>query len=403
MNEYIFPFKISPGYIPFSNLMEGIPKYLNFHLRSNVSNSYKYYIAREPHRELYVDRFSSKMNHSSNSTEMMINLYNKTYSVATIIFFSVSIPFCVLAIFVFTFFIRKRYLLHKDIKHLRSEEMYLPNCQARLKNLKIKSTIANFVIAILFIEFISNSSNSLQCFGNYFHFNGIVKYPVFLLQITSAAYVPLLCMLLRFLRLVYLHAEYRYTVLIWAFYISIRITVYVLMYFLPSGNNEASFSSFTQFIGAFFVTFDFIQYVRYSKEFYAHLKSREKEARLFYNRRTYLENKDIRLHFKFATALVVIGLFFYLLVHLISLVYFELLKLLRHTQTDAYVIFTIRVVYMFICSLFQIIYRLMFNLNYLYFLLVLILSVCHRKYKHRNINEKIKPIVRRYHKSIYGK
>ena len=56
---------------------------------------------------------------------------------------------------------------------------------------------------------------------------------------------------------------------------------------------------------------DLIQFVYYARKFYFHLKSREKEIRLFYfNKKAYLDSKYLRIHFKIATILVVNALFF---------------------------------------------------------------------------------------------
>ena len=59
---------------------------------------------------------------------------------------------------------------------------------------------------------------------------------------------------------------------------------------------------------------DFIQFVHYSRKFYLHLKSREKEIRLFYfDKEAYLDSKYLRIHLKIATILVGTAFFFYTL------------------------------------------------------------------------------------------
>ena len=55
-------------------------------------------------------------------------------------------------------------------------------------------------------------------------------------------------------------------------------------------------------LGGILTIIDFIQYVYYARKFYLHLKSREKEIRLFYfDKKAYLDSKYLRIHFKIAT------------------------------------------------------------------------------------------------------
>ena len=62
----------------------------------------------------------------------------------------------------------------------------------------------------------------------------------------------------------------------------------------------------------FFLIIDFIQFVYYSRKFYLQLKSREREFRFsYFDEKAYLESKFLRIHFKIATILVGIALFFF--------------------------------------------------------------------------------------------
>ena len=74
---------------------------------------------------------------------------------------------------------------------------------------------------------------------------------------------------------------------------------------------------YSDHINAFYGTLliiDFIQFVYFARKYYLHLKSREKEFRLFYfDRKDYLNSKYLRIHFKIATILVGIALFFFTL------------------------------------------------------------------------------------------
>ena len=116
--------------------------------------------------------------------------------------------------------------------------------------------------------------------------------------------VPLLSTMMDFLWLVYRKYKYKYTMIRWTWYIEIRILVlFLLQYPIPlSLDNQIIYSFLTYAIFTIFTVIDYIQFVYYARKFYLHLKSREKEIRLFYfDKKAYLDSKYLRIHFKVAT------------------------------------------------------------------------------------------------------
>ena len=119
-------------------------------------------------------------------------------------------------------------------------------------------------------------------------------------------YVPLLSLVMNFLWHVYRKYEYKYTMIRWTAYIIVRCLVVILyINVIPIK---------IRFFFTCFYIFDFIQYVYYSKRFYSHLKSREKEIRLFYfDKEAYLISRWIRIHFFVGNVLVTSALFLFTL------------------------------------------------------------------------------------------
>ena len=119
-----------------------------------------------------------------------------------------------------------------------------------------------------------------------------------------------------YLWLVYSKYEYKYTMIRWTWYIVIRIPILFLVQhsILLSLDYQIIYGFLTCAIYTIYPIIDFIQFVFYARKFYLHLKSREKEIRLFYfDKEAYLDSKYIRIHFKIATILVVNALFFFTL------------------------------------------------------------------------------------------
>ena len=63
-----------------------------------------------------------------------------------------NLTFCLLASVVLCYYVRRRYLLARDIKNISSSDFINPCYQNHLKNLRIKSLISTFIIVILNCE-----------------------------------------------------------------------------------------------------------------------------------------------------------------------------------------------------------------------------------------------------------
>ena len=130
---------------------------------------------------------------------------------------------------------------------------------------------------------------------------GFYVYASKLLGVIRLMYVPLLSLVMNFLWLVYRNYEYKYTMIRWTVYIVVRglvagISIQSIIY-MSNEYRLLAYMMLSVILISFFA-FDFIQYVYYSKRFYSHLKSREKEIRLFYfDREAYIQSKNIRMHF----------------------------------------------------------------------------------------------------------
>ena len=61
------------------------------------------------------------------------------------------------------YYLSRRFKLYKEIREITVEQLWQPSYKNHLKNLEIKSMIANFIIIILLIEIPNNSAISF-CF-----------------------------------------------------------------------------------------------------------------------------------------------------------------------------------------------------------------------------------------------
>ena len=219
---------------------------------------------------------------------------------------------------------------------------------------------------------------------------------------------------MNFLWLAYRKYEYRYTIIRWTVYILIR-TLVIFLINIPRNYNYDIFQDgyiiqillLSLLVERFFLVLDLIQFVFYSRKFYLHLKSREKEIKLFYfDERAYLESKYLLIHFKIATILVGIALFFFTIGGFIITPLPDTLAIyLQVPFTNlGYIIFVIYYSltdYLFHPSL--ILYKVVITCNYLYiFIAVVYMSYRDRK-KLANINNYIKPIMKHYHESCYDR
>ena len=77
-----------------------------------------------------------------------------------------SIIFCVLALFVLVYYIRRKYKLYKERNRIPKDLLIMESYRNHLKNLKIKRIINNFIIAILVMEIIQNLGEISVYFPN---------------------------------------------------------------------------------------------------------------------------------------------------------------------------------------------------------------------------------------------
>ena len=297
--------------------------------------------------------------------------------------------------------------------------------QNHKKNLNIKATISNFIIIILLLEFLDNISYAILLLPTWLEYFNIVKdanrfpflfrfqnYTSMFVLVIRQTFVPVLSLLMNYLWLIYRKYEYKYSMLRWLVYIVVRSFVASIFSFVidkpdniigdPGGYSSLLWCLSASSFGCFYI-FDFVQFICLSRKFYLHLKSREKEIRLFYfDDNAYLESKFLRIHFKMATILVVFALFFFTLGF--SLWSFlepvnVMADFLRITNPLLTVVSTAFVAY--ICLPSIIIYKLLITANYLYIFIVIIYKACRDRQKLAHINNNIKPLIEKYQNTIY--
>ena len=334
------------------------------------------------------------------------------------------LPFCVLALFVLVYYIRRRYKLYKEIKRIPQDLLILEEYKNYLKNLKLKCIINNFIIVILLIEIAQNVFQFLAYFPNQI-IDFLVECPLYLeLQHYSTllylpirySVVPVLTMMMAFLWLAYRKYEYKYTIIRWTWYIVIRTLVmfltqypkYTKLNLIPL-NYLIPYYWFTNILMGISPIIDFIQFVYYARRFYLHLKSREKEIRLFYfDKKAYLDSKFLRIHFKIATILVGTALFFYTLaisgsisIRIDGDIRYYLFYIPGYQQL--YDILKISFNFIdYITTLSYLISEVLFMLNYLYIFIVVAYKSYRDRKKLENINDYIRPIMKKYHDNYYN-
>ena len=336
-----------------------------------------------------------------------------------VIFTAPPAVFCILAVFVLVYYIRRRYRLYQEIKRVPKDSLVLQPYQNYLKNLKIKSSINNFVIIVLTIELAQNISfvlSIIYMFGmlldiiNNTHLFSYRSFLLFyyLLSVTNISLVPVLSLFMKFLWLVYKKYEYRYTLIRWTWYITIRALGVSVLYFICEqelfpADYKVILNMFYDFLTGCIFIYDFIQFVCYSRKFYLHLKSKEKEVRLFYfDHKAYLDIKYLRVHFKVATILVVIALFFNTLgVVLIAFRYIFVGMLGFLPILLIYDAFMSAIAFLLLIVLCIYLSKILIYLNYLYLVFVIVYKSIRDRQKLANINSYIKPLVKKYHETIY--
>ena len=331
--------------------------------------------------------------------------------------------FCVLALFVIVYYIRRRYKLYKEIKRIPKNLLILEEYKNHLKNLKLKCIINNFIIIILMIEIAQNVLQFILYFPSWMIdflkecplYWELLYYSLLLFPTIRYSLIPVLTMMMDFLWLAYRKYEYKYTIIKWTWYIVIRALVVFVIQCSTLTNlipldYQTSYDCFTDILLLIFPIIEFIQFVYYARRFYLHLRSREKEIRLFYfDKKAYLDSKYLRIHFKIATILVGIALFFYTLAT--SLNIFSMFDSTLYTLSipagyqQLYNIFILLFESLTITiSIFSFtISEVIFIFNYLYIFIVVVYKSYRDRKRLENINDYIRPIVKQYHDRYYNR
>ena len=337
--------------------------------------------------------------------------------IGTTIWPIIQIIFSLLTLFVLVYYVRRRYSLCGEIKRIPQGLLYKESYRNHLKNLKLRCVIHNFIILVLAME-LTQSIGFVVYSLPYFlmsmkldilSFNSIdysfQKYLTLLNLSIMYSLVPVLSMIMDFLWLAYRKYEYKYTLIRWACYIAVRILVFVLLSDTMGADNY-EFNVLIRLLTGLTFIVDYIQYVYYSRKFYLHLKSREKEIRLFYfDKRAYLDIKFIRFHFKIATILVSLALFFRSTGIFVNSFFRGAIENMCFLISDNCRDIGMLVLYIvvFIVTPFRIFSTIIFTFNYLYMFIVIVYKSYRDKQKLANINKHIKPIVQQYHNKFYSR
>ena len=300
------------------------------------------------------------------------------------------------------------------MKGVCGEKLWLPNYQNHLKNLKIKAMISNFIILIITIEIINNGTIVLQVIVTPSVPLKDQTFLSLLRLVFQFCYVPLLCLFMKVLWLAYLHSPYKYTIIRWAAYIGFRVVSLTCLILFESSKAYVEINGYEKLLYVFFIVnmftliviFDFITYLMYSIRFYKHLKSRELEAKLFMDKSTHIENKSVRIHFKIATILVATALFIYNQMNILFSIYMIILSILaissfRSLKYYSELIYEFEKVYP--TYLFQMLFRILLNFNYLYVFFVILYKYWKKKHDLNKVNDRIKPLIREYQDQILNR
>ena len=350
-----------------------------------------------------------KKMHSDNST----NLASEKISDVTLM--SIALLFCFNTLVVLVYFIRRRVRLSFEIRRIPAYQLVRQEYKNYFMNLRTTIKITNLIILILILEIIENLFVTLttleyvsQILLGVNYIFGFYVYASKLLGVIRLMYVPLLSLVMNFLWLVYRNYEYKYTMIRWTVYIVVRglvagISIQSIIY-MSNEYRLLAYMMLSVILISFFA-FDFIQYVYYSKRFYSHLKSREKEIRLFYfDREAYIQSKNIRMHFCIATTLVASALFISTLAYsLFAITKIVDVIVMIFDRQDYQVVYDVSIpLEVDVLVPMTAVYKFLFNLNYLYIIVVIVYKSIRGRIKLYNINKHIKPIVQEYHDTVYN-
>ena len=315
---------------------------------------------------------------------------------------------CVLATIVLVYYIRRRYILHLYMRDITPEMLWLVSYINHKKNLKIQATIANFAIIIILVEIANNIANVYNNLVILIPYNEqLLVLMVYVRSHTQLCHVPLLCMLLKVIWLAYLHAPYKYTIMRWTAYIVLRSCTILLVYerALENGEGSATTLELYSFMLSLYFAIDTVMYFLYSRRLYQHLKSRELEAKLFMDKQQYHSARLLRIHFQVATILVTLAIVSYQLTSLIEILFSTVNYILLEASFEPYKSHwalqnQLSRISIDIC---QVVYRILFNINYMYLFLAMSYRYCKQKRKLTRVNDRIKPLVKEYHNRIYNR
>ena len=349
---------------------------------------------------------------------------NTVKIVELILFLILATIFCVLVLFILVYYIRRRYRLYKEISRISQELLIKESYRNHIKNLKLKCIINNFIIVILVMEIILNFGEILNYLPSVigffvkdhgYNFRNLFEVQTYSSMFTLTIYysfVPVLSMLMDSLWLAYRKYEYKYNMIRWTWYIVIRISVNFLLkpsynlISIPVDYEIVFYYLVNAFLGIFPII-DFLQFVYYVRKFYLHLKSREKEIRLFYfDNKTYLDSKYLRIDYKIATILVGFALLFFNLSSPANLfaIFYDIPYYIPISQKLYPIISIVYHIYIgFICILAYYISQVLFIFNYLYIFIVVVYKAYRDGQKLKNINDYIKPIMKQYHDNYHNR
>ena len=347
---------------------------------------------------------------------------NATYTIFLIIYF----VFGILATLVLLYYIRRRYYLNLEIRGITEEQLWDQNYKNHLKNLKVKAMITNFIIVILLIEITNNFGMLIQNIQYWF---GVFKWyfteNTFVLDlIDSIVYFSIQCYIVTLCLFLKVLVPYKYTIMRWVAYMLLRSLFLILCVdgwvfisqtlYPPSGQSNTT-NALETHIGydirehlhficdIVFNTTDLTIYIVYSRRFYQHLKGRELEAKLFMDRNRYVERMSVRIHFKVATILVTIA-FFFIALGQVSLHIKGAIcdfSIFHNYQSSNYpLVETFIKLPRSICAM---IFRFMLNMDYLYVICVILIKYCRQKRQLTRVNDRIRPIVDKYHENIFSR
>ena len=326
-----------------------------------------------------------------------------TNNIASIVATILPIPFCFLTLFALVYYIRRRYILYKEKKNIPSRLQSMESYQNHVKNLTIMGVINNFIIIILVLELFQNISFSIRRLPRWvelfdeksairFHFLFRARYIIDIyMGALNISLVPILSLLMNYLWWAYRKYECKHLIFTWTICIILRalVVTFLTQHHFQPGIRCHIFSRLT--IGLFY-SIDLILFVYYYRRFYTLLKSREQEIRLFYfDKKAYLDSRNLRIHFKIASILVGISIILYT----VGVGFLYPVGVLRCEHEKIYL-----VILNYVLVPVKTMYKIFINLNYTYMFLVILHKYLKNRKKLENINEIIRPLIDKYHRGV---